>query len=141
MSRRNQQGKQQLRRAQRELSVDLESQQGTYQRPDHGRCDEKRWEMPLDDANTIRLQFIRWSQGGRLVDFFVGVQVITPSAGWVNVEYFDCCHGYCHLHTQNGEQVQGIAQLDDVDDVRRAFDQVSRNALDRARIIRDNQGG
>ena len=72
--------------------------------------------------------------------FFVGIQVITMSGGWVNVEYYDCCHGHCHLHTQNGEQPQGIAQLDNVDDVRRAFAQVSRDADVRARIIRDSQG-
>lgn len=140
MSRRGQQGKQQLRRAQREVTAELESQRGEYQPPDHDRCNKKGWETPLDDANTIRLQFIRWSQGGRLVNFFVGIQVITMSGGWVNVEYYDCCHGHCHLHTQNGEQPQGIAQLDNVDDVRRAFAQVSRDADVRARIIRDSQG-
>lgn len=88
----------------------------------------------------MRLQFIVWNRGRVLVDFVVNVQVLA-SDGWDTVEYFDCCHGHSHLHTQNPElDPRSIAQLDTVDDVQHAFAQVEREADGRARIIRDERG-
>lgn len=92
--------------------------------------------MPYDDAGTVRLQFLLWRQGGRLVDFVVNVQVIGAD-GWEIVEYFDCCHGNCHLHVKSDAEPRPILRLDRVDDVQRAFVQVEQEARDRVRIICD----
>lgn len=85
----------------------------------------------------MRLQFIVWQRGKALVDFVVNVDVL-GSEGWETIEYFDCCHGHCHLHTQNSDlEPRPIAQLDSIEDVRHAFAQVEQDARDRARIIRE----
>ena len=76
-------------------------------------------------------------RGKALVDFVVNVDVL-GSEGWETIEYFDCCHGHCHLHTQNSDlEPRPIAQLDSIEDVRHAFAQVEQDARDRARIIRE----
>lgn len=134
MVRRGQQSQQQVRKAQRRVTESLGTDQGSYQAPDRGECTEKQWEMPCDDANTVRLQFLIWRRAGRLVDFVVNVHVLAAD-GWEVLEYFDCCHGSYHLHAKSGEEPRTIARLDDVDDVERAFAQVEQEARDRARII------
>lgn len=124
-----------VRRAQREVAKALESQQGSYE-PPKGSAPSKQWEMPYDDSNTVRLQFFLWRDGGKVVDFVINVQVITAE-GWITVEYFDCCHGNCHLHPANdGVERQVILRLDSEDDVARAFDLACSEAEGRARIIR-----
>ena len=136
MVRRGQQGRRKQRQAQRAANAQLDSSQGTY-RADRQDCRRRTWETPYDDANSVRLQFIVWNRGKILVDFVVNVQVLA-SQGWNTVEYYDCCHGHCHLHTQNPDlDPRPIAQLDAVDDVQDAFAKVEREATDRARIIRD----
>jgi hypothetical protein len=99
MPRRGQVTRNAVRRAQREAAKALESQQGSYE-PPKGSAPSKQWEMPYDDSNTVRLQFFLWRDGGKIVNFVINVQVITAE-GWTTVEYFDCCHGNCHLHPAN----------------------------------------
>lgn len=135
MVRRGQQGKRAVRRAQRNVSEQLgSSEKGTYQTPDRSECIPQRWETPYDDANTVRLQFLLWRQDGRIAEFVVNVQVLA-SEGWDTVEYFDCCHGHCHLHAKNGTTARTITRLDEIGDVEAAFRQVEREADGRARII------
>lgn len=139
MVRRSQQDRNEVRKASRDTDAALNSSQGTY-RPDRADCRQRQWDVPYDDANTVRLQFIMWNRGKVLVDFVVNVQVLA-SEGWDTVEYFDCCHGHSHLHTQNSElDPRSVAQLDTADDVQHAFAQVEREADSRARIIRDERG-
>ncbi|OBG83294.1 hypothetical protein A5699_04665 [Mycobacterium sp. E802] len=137
MVRRGQQGRHELRKAQREASRQIESSQGQYDAKQmRRRCGPPRqWESPYDEANTVRLQFFLWRFNGRLADFVINVQVLT-SEGWETVEYFDCCHGHCHLHTQNGEVPRSFVRLDSIDDVQLAFAQVEGESHTRARIIR-----
>jgi hypothetical protein len=136
MVRRSQQGRRQDRQAQRDLTQQLESENGAYRPGNRSRCKKKQWETPYDDANSVRLQFILWRNAGHITEFVVNVQVL-GSDGWHTVEYFDCCHGHCHLHPANGAGPQTIARLDSLEDVQRAFDQIEEAADARARIIRD----
>jgi hypothetical protein len=134
--RRGQQGKRAVQRAQRKVSELLDSsEQGAYQTPDRGECIPQQWEIAYDDANTVRLQFFLWREGGRIAEFVVNVQVLA-SEGWDTVEYFDCCHGHCHLHATNDTDVRTIMRLDGIDDVERAFRQVDAESHNRARIMR-----
>ncbi|CAN5260506.1 hypothetical protein BH11ACT6_BH11ACT6_20690 [soil metagenome] len=137
MVRRGQREQRELRRARREAEEQIESTQGQYDaREMRPQCGQPRqWESPYDEANTVRLQFFLWRLDGRLADFVINVQVVT-SEGWHTVEYFDCCHGHCHLHTQNGDEPRSEVQLDSIDDVQLAFAQVEGEAHARARIIR-----
>lgn len=134
---RGQRKKQELRRASKVMSEQLESPHGSYELPDENDCTKKEWETAVDDLGTIRLQFILWRQQGRLANFVVNVQRLT-SAGWVSVERFDCCHGHCHLHVDNDEhKTRSIHTLDTQDDVKTAFRKVEKAADERARIMRD----
>ncbi|MEB3063861.1 DUF7718 family protein [[Mycobacterium] zoologicum] len=137
MVRRGQQRRKHVERARRDLERQLDSKHGTYRPPPRGDCFRRQWETAYDDVSAIRVQFIIWRDGGRLVDFVVNVQVL-GSGGWETVERFDCCHGHCHLHPQNEElPPESIQRLDAVGDVQRAFAQVNGIAHERARIIRD----
>lgn len=134
--RRGQQEKKAVRRAQRKVSEQLGSgEQGTYEPPERDDCIPQQWEIAYDDANTVRLQFLLWRKGGRIAEFVVNVQVLA-SEGWDTVEYFDCCHGHCHLHAKNDTDVRTIMRLDGIDDVERAFRQVEAESDNRARIMR-----
>lgn len=138
MIRRAQQDRLKVRKARQEAEATLASSQGTY-RPDRDTCRQRSWEASHDDANTVRLQFIVWHRGNTLVDFVVNVQIL-GSDGWDTLEYFDCCHGHCHLHVKNSDlDPVPIAQLDTTGDVQHAFTQVERAAHERARIIRDEE--
>lgn len=137
--RRSGKSKAEVRRAQRQITESLNSTQGLYC-ADRMQCDTKEWITPCDDSNTVRMHFLLWRNGSQVVDFVVNVQVLA-SSGWVTVEYFDCCHGHCHLHPKNGEDPVTIERLDHEGDVRRAFEKVIAEADDRARIIRDEGGG
>ncbi|KUI37591.1 hypothetical protein AU195_18255 [Mycobacterium sp. IS-1496] len=139
MTRRGQQAKRELRRAQREVGEQLQSDHGAYEPPPRDDCVLRDWETPYDDANTVRIQFLLWKQGGVLVDFVVNVQELA-SEGWTTVEHFDCCHGHCHLHPQSGVEPESITRLDEVADVQRAFSAVAHEADERARIIRGKGG-
>ncbi|AKS31177.1 hypothetical protein [Mycolicibacterium goodii] len=94
----------------------------------------KQWEMPVDDGYSVRVQTHIWRYEGRLVDFFLDLQVLGPD-GWITVEHIDCCHGYCHHHPLNGSDSRPIHRLDDVADVQRAFKQVETVIEERIRII------
>jgi hypothetical protein len=132
--RRQQQGQQKLRRAQRQAAKQLDTDQGAYKPPDRDECHDKQWEMAADDANTVRAQFNIWRRSGRLVDFVINIQVLT-SEGWEQVEYFDCCHGYCHLHPRNETEPRSIKRLDVVADVQDAYRRVQPIIEERLRII------
>ena len=138
MVRRGQQKERAVRHARRAATDSLESQQGSYVLPDRDDCALKQWEMPYDEAYSIRVQYLIWRQAGRMADFVVNIQVLT-SDGWVTVEYFDCCHGHCHHHHRDETVRATVLRLDDEDDVSRAFQQVEGLLEDRVRIIR-NQG-
>jgi hypothetical protein len=125
-----------VRKADRRVAKQLASpERGIYEPPDRRECSLSQWESPYDDANTVRLQFLLWRKAGRLAEFVVNVQVLT-SEGWDTVEYFDCCHGHCHLHPKSGEDPRSIMRLDGIDDVQRALVQVEAEAHSRARIMR-----
>lgn len=136
MSRRGQQARNAVRRAKRDAAEALESQEGSY-RPPKDLGLPKQWATAYDDANTVRVQFNIWRDKGRILNFVINVQVITPD-GWISVERYDCCHGNCHLHHDNDDHSRDVVRrLDDLDDVQRAFAEASREAEHRARIIRD----
>lgn len=138
MVRRGQHELREVRKARRAAQAQLDSPVGTYQ-PDREGCRKREWETPCDDTNTVRVQFIVWTRGKDLVDFVVNLQVLT-SDGWRIVEYYDCCHGYCHLHPNNPDvDPRPIAQLDTVADVARALHAVEAEVENRARIIRDER--
>lgn len=120
MIRRGQQGRIQLRRAEREVAKQIESDRGSYSPPDRADCYTKQWITPVDDAYRLRMQTITWRQNGRLTDFVINAQVLTAFE-WETVEYIDCCHGHCHLHPRNGEVPRSIAPLNDVHDVQDAY--------------------
>lgn len=136
MTRRKQQGRQKLRRAAQQALQSLDTRQGSYTPPDREECSSKQWEVPIDDAATIRLQYNIWRCDGRLVDFVINLQVITAQ-GWESVEYIDCCHGHCHHHPPHGADCRTIATLDVVADVQHAFGQVDPIIEERLRIIRN----
>jgi hypothetical protein len=137
VTRRNQQGRRELRKRERETEETLQSPLGGYQRPDRDDCHHKQYEVAYDDANSVRLQFNLWRSGGALVDFVVNVQQLT-SDGWTSVEYFDCCHGHSHHHLRDeSRDPVSIVRLDTENDVQLAFAQVNSIAWDRMRIIRD----
>lgn len=136
MVRRGQREQRQLRKARLQTTEALEAGQGSYQPPDRVQCTLRQWEIPYDDAGTVRLQFLLWRHEGRVVDFVVNVQLLGAD-GWEVVEYFDCCHGHFHLHAKGGAEPQSILRLDDLADVQRAFVQVDQESRVRARIIRD----
>ncbi|KIQ15351.1 hypothetical protein RU01_15610 [Rhodococcus sp. MEB064] len=115
----------------------LVSRTGSYEPPPREKCRQKQWEQPYDDANSIRLQFILWRRDGRLVEFVVNIQKLTAD-GWLTIEYFDCCHGHCHLHRDNAQlPPETVERLDDIADVTTAFGKVESQVHDRVRIIRD----
>lgn len=71
-----------------------------------------------------------------MVEFVVNLEIISAS-GWETVEYFDCCHGYCHLHTVSDESTPlAVHRLDEVHDVQTAFGEVTELVTERMRIIR-----
>jgi hypothetical protein len=137
VSRRGRQGKRELRKAARSAARKLSAPtEGAYKPCDRAECDEKRWETAYDDANTVRLQFFLWRKAGLITEFVVNVQVLA-SEGWETIEYFDCCHGHCHLHPKSREgRERTVMRLDEIDDVQRAFLQVEKEAHERGRIIR-----
>lgn len=135
MTRRRQQITRALRRAQREVSSELDAPGGSYRPPKRHKCREKSWQVAVDDVNAVRLHYITWRKGSDLVDFVILVERIA-STGWTEVERFDCCHGYCHLHADGRPSKQPIYTLDKVQDVQKAFTQASREADIRAAIIR-----
>lgn len=94
MIRREQQGRRQLRRAEREAARRIETNHGSYRPPDRADCYTKQWITPGDDAYRLRLQTITWRHQGRLTDFVINAQVLT-AIQWETVEYIDCCHGHC----------------------------------------------
>lgn len=135
MPRRGQQARNAVRQARRDAVKALESQRGSYT-PPRTVGPPKQWETSYDDSNTVRVQFILWRAKGKIVNFVVNVQVITAD-GWTTVERFDCCHGNCHLHSDNADIApEVILRLDDEGDVQRAFAKVRAEAEHRARIIR-----
>lgn len=133
--RRGQQVRRSLRRADRELNQQLESDQGAYRPPKRSECHQKSWETAWDDAYSVRLQTHTWRDGKRLVDFVINAQVLTAD-GWVTVEYIDCCHGHCHHHARDGRNVRTIMRLDDVYDVQNAYKKAQAVIYERLRIIR-----
>lgn len=138
MTRRNQQGRNALRKARRDTDAALGSEKGAYEPPEREACNAHQWEMPYDDANTISAQFNIWRQGGRIVDFAVAVRRLS-AAGWSLVESLDICHGHCHLHRDPDGEPEPVMRLDSVDDVERAFGQVNDLVSERMRIIRDER--
>ena len=94
----------------------------------------KQWITAGDDAYRLRLQTITWRQHGCLTDFVINAQVLT-AVEWETVEYIDCCHGYCHLHTRNDESPRSVASLDCVEDVQDAYTAALALIHDRLRII------
>ncbi|MGC5249554.1 DUF7718 family protein [Gordonia sp. DT219] len=133
--RRGQQIAQALRRARKEVASGLDKPAGAYRPPGRDECREKRWVVAVDETNAIRLHYMAWRKGSVLADFVILVERIT-SGGWVEVERFDCCHGCCHLHADGREASQPIYALNVVEDVQEAFTRASREADDRATIIR-----
>jgi hypothetical protein len=134
MIRRGQQGRRQLRRAERETAKRIETNHGSYSPPDRADCYTKQWITPGDDAYRLRLQTITWRHQGRLTDFVINAQVLT-AIEWETVEYIDCCHGHCHPHTRNDESPRSIAPLNCVDDVQHAYTAAVALIHDRLRII------
>lgn len=90
--------------------------------------------MPVDDAATVRLANHIWRDGGLLVNFVINIQRIRPG-GWETVEYVDCCHGHCHLHTAD-DRTESIMTLDTVHDVQAAFRAATETAMMRAGNLR-----
>lgn len=122
----------------RQANQSVAAGHGSYQPPDRANCPATQWEIPYDDAGTAQLQFLLWRHGRPIVDFVVNVQAL-GAGGWEIVEYFDCCHGHCHLHARNSEDRQTILRFDGVDDVSRAFVLVDQDARHRARILRNEE--
>jgi hypothetical protein len=129
-----------VRRAQQEAFQSLNPHQGSYTPPSREECSSRQWEVSIDDAATVRLQYNIWHHDGRLVDFVVNIQVLTAE-GWETVEYVDCCHGHCHHHPRSGTPPRTIVRLDVVADVQQAFGQVDPIIEERLRIIRDRGEG
>lgn len=135
MIRRGQQGRREMRRAEREAAKEIESDRGGYRSPDRADCYTKQWITPGDDTYRLRLQTITWRQQGRLIDFVINAQVLT-AVEWETVEYVDCCHGHCHLHTRNDdESPRSITPLNSVEDVQDAYTAALALIHDRLRII------
>lgn len=134
MIRRRQQGRRQLRRADRKAANEIETSRGSYRPPDRADCYTKQWITAGDDAYRLRLQTITWRQQGRLTDFVINAQILT-AVEWETVEYIDCCHGHCHLHTRNDEASRSIAPLSRVEDVQDAYTAAVALIYDRLRII------
>ena len=134
MIRRGQQSRRHLRRAEREAAKEIATDRGSYLPPDRADCHTRQWITAADDAYRLRFQTIAWRQKGRLTDFVINAQVLTADE-WETVEYVDCCHGYCHLHTRNNESPRPIAPLNCVDDVQVAYTSAVALIHDRLRII------
>lgn len=134
MTRRHQQGPQQLRRAKKQVEDALGADSGRYLPPPRGKCKARQWETLLDEAPGLRVQYNIWQHKGCLVDFAINIQVLTAEA-WETIESFDCCHGSCHYHPLNGEDPRPIKRLDVVADVKHAYWQVEAVIADRVRII------
>ena len=120
MIRRGQHGRREMRRAEREAAKEIESDRGGYRPPDRADCHTKQWITPGDDTYRLRLQTITWRQQGRLMDFVINAQVLT-AVEWETVEYVDCCHGHCHLHTRSDEPPRSISPLNSAEDVQGAY--------------------
>lgn len=134
MTRRHQQKQKELKRAAK--TADIPTQLGTYQRPDRSECFSRQWHIAYDNSQTVRIQFNLWKQGPSIVDFAIIIQRLGTD-GWEEAERFDCCHGHCHLHAEGGDNIESIHRLDNVTDVKPAFELASAEAHERARIIRD----
>lgn len=134
MIRRRQQSRRHLRRAEREAANEIAPDRGSYLPPDRADCYTKQWITPGDDAYRLRFQTITWRQQRRLTDFVINAQVLTADE-WETVEYVDCCHGHCHLHTRNDESPRSIAPLNCVEDVQAAYTIALALIHDRLRII------
>ena len=134
MTRRNQQGPQDLRRAKKQVEEALGTDQGNYRPPPREKCTTKQWENYIDDAPSIRVQYNIWRRKGCMVDFAINIQVLTAEA-WETIESFDCCHGNCHYHPLNGTDARPVARLDVSADVQHAYWQVEAVIADRVRII------
>ncbi|BBZ30695.1 hypothetical protein MMAD_49900 [Mycolicibacterium madagascariense] len=135
MIRREQQGRQELRKAQRTAAAEIASERGSYRPPRRNACRERSWESAADDANTVRLENRTWHLGKHLTEFVINAQVLTAE-GWRTIEYVDCCHGSCHHHPQNGADPRHIARLDAIQDVTEAFRLAQDLMYERLRIIR-----
>lgn len=134
MIRRGQQGRREMRRAEREAAKEIESDRGGYRPPDRADCYTKQWVTPGDDTYRLRLQTITWRQQGRLMDFVINAQVLT-ALEWETVEYVDCCHGHCHLHTRSDELPRSISPLNSAEDVQGAYTVALALIHERLRII------
>ena len=135
MIRRGQQGRPEMRRAERAAAKEIESDRGGYRPPDRADCHTKQWITPGDDTYRLRLQTITWRQQGRLMDFVINAQVLT-AVEWETVEYVDCCHGHCHLHTRSDEPPRSISPLNSAyhRDMSKASSARALSAIDAFRV-------
>lgn len=140
MTRRNQQGRRDLKRAQAELEKRINSPEGEYTPPPRDECQPHRWHDLIDDTGTVRVVIFTWRHDGRLVDFVMLVEVTDWNA-WAQISRIDCCHGFCHVHPPDREEVQTpLHRLNTVDDVEAAFAQASHTIETIARTIRGRRG-
>ncbi len=68
------------------------------------------------------------------MDFVINAQVLT-AVEWETVEYVDCCHGHCHLHTRSDEPPRSISPLNSAEDVQGAYTVALALIHERLRII------
>lgn len=130
MARRGQQKHRELRAARKQTFDDLETPHGRYRPPERSEANRQEWYQPIDDTNTVRLEFHVWRDGGQIVEFVINIQTIATT-GWETPEYIDCCHGHCHLHTVDG-RTETLMTLNVVHDVETAFSMALEDAHTRA---------
>lgn len=150
--RRSQKPQRDLRRLRREAKrrplddADSASQEGVYRAPDRAVCEEREMVTFVSDPEApVRIQGRTWRQAGRLVDFYLAVQVQTSiNALWRDETTLDCKHGHLHAHRHvDGAKGPAIhlVRLDHVADLRRALQTAILYAQERADALETVWGG
>jgi hypothetical protein len=149
MTRRGQQGKRAMRKADRRREKDLAKAEvyGEYTPPPRSECFPRHYYEHLDDDASIRVDVRTWAHSGQVVDFHLTIEVARMDGlewSWQPIARVDICHGHAHAHALVGSKTDvepmHIARIDTVDDVHDAMRLSSVQIITFARTI-PNEGG
>ena len=128
MVRKEQQRKQDERRAARARDAALVAEQGGYEPPSRMQSIWKEVRSPVDDEAVLWLTQRYWRLNGRLVDFALTISAVVSSGGeWGerDLARVDIRHGHAHAHVHLADGNEGpaihIHRLDTVDDLQPAL--------------------
>lgn len=121
MVRRNQQKKRDEARARKQAREEVDDATGAYVPPPRDECVERTYTSELGDGGLLRLEVHFWRRGSDTTEFVLILQSREWNQ-WKNGPRIDCCHGVCHLHTDDDEPMSEYYKtLETVEDVQEAW--------------------